>query len=270
MTDATDAGLAARTPWRGGQITEHASVVLCENPGPMTLDGTNTWVLHSPSAGEVIVVDPGPLDEQHLQAVLSHVRSLDARVALTLFTHGHYDHVESADRWAQLTDDAPQRGAARGEDLLDDERITLGELTVRVMSTPGHTSDSVSFVVESDDLLLTGDTVLGRGTSIVAHPDGQLAAYLDSLDRLQRIGSGLRLGPGHGPTHDDAGAVVASYIAHRHERLDQVRAALAAGAAAAPDPVEAVVETVYADVPRTVWPAARATVRAQLDYLAVR
>lgn len=256
------------TAWTGGRVSERASVVLCPNPGPMTLDGTNTWVLHSAASGEAVVIDPGPLDESHLQSVLTYVDRLGARVALTLFTHGHHDHVESAQRWAQLTH-AVQRGAGRGQTLADEERITVGELSIRVLQTPGHTSDSVSFVLDSDDLLLTGDTVLGRGTSIIAHPDGNLGDYLASLDRLAEVAPGLRLAPGHGPTHDDAQAVLTSYIEHRQQRLNQVRAALADGAAQASDPVEAVVERVYADVPREVWPAARATVRAQLDYLRV-
>lgn len=253
--------------WQGGPVTPGATVVLCPNPGPMTLDGTNTWVLKAPGSRDAVVVDPGPLDETHLQAVLAQVATQDARVGLTLLTHGHFDHAESADRWADLTS-APVRGAGRGQPFTDNERITLAALQIRVLLTPGHTSDSVSFLVESEQLLLTGDTVLGRGSSVVAHPDGQLAAYLNSLDRLAAVAEGMTLGPGHGPTHHDAAAVIAQYTAHRMQRLEQVRAALADGAADAPDVAQAVVESVYADVPREVWPAAKATVSAQLDYLA--
>ncbi|MEO8750393.1 MAG: MBL fold metallo-hydrolase, partial [Allobranchiibius sp.] len=117
----------------------------------------------------------------------------DARVALTLLTHGHFDHAESADRWADLTG-APVRGAGRGQPFSDNERITLGGLQIRVLLTPGHTSDSVSFLVKSEHLLLTGDTVLGRGSSVVAHPDGELAAYLNSLDRLAAVAEKMTLG----------------------------------------------------------------------------
>lgn len=244
-------------------------MVLCPNPGPMTLDGTNTWVLHSPGADEAVVVDPGPLDEGHLQAVLEVVRAAGARVALTLLTHGHFDHAESAQRWAELTG-APVRGAGHGRAFTDGEWIAVGEVRIQVLLTPGHTKDSVSFVVPDQQLLLTGDTVLGRGTSVVAHPDGELAAYLASLDRLAGVATGMTLGPGHGPTHADAAAVIAQYAQHRLQRLDQVRAALAAGASESDDVAQAVVEQVYADVPREVWPAARSTVLAQLDYLAER
>ena len=235
----------------------------------MTLDGTNTWVLQNPGADEAVVVDPGPLDEGHLQAVLDVVRSAGARVALTLLTHGHFDHSESADRWAELTD-APVRGAGHGRAFTDGEWITLAGLRIQVLLTPGHTGDSVSFVVPDEHLLLTGDTVLGRGTSVVAHPDGELAAYLASLGRLAAVADGMTLGPGHGPTHPDAAAVIRQYSQHRMRRLDQVRAAVAGGAGDADDVAQAVVEQVYAAVPREVWPAAKATVQAQLDYLAAR
>lgn len=239
---------------------------MCPNPGPMTLDGTNTWVLCPPGSEQAVVIDPGPLDEAHLQAVLAQVAALGARVALTLLTHNHFDHAESADRWAQLTG-APVRGAGYGAKFEDGEQITVGQALLEVLLTPGHTSDSVCFVVPREGLLLTGDTVLGRGTSIVAHPDGKLAPYLNSLDRLAGVAAGLMLGPGHGPTHDDAAGVIAHYQAHRRQRLEQVRASLHAVAAGTEDTAQAIVEDVYAQVPRDVWPAARATVQAQLDYL---
>ena len=111
--------------------------------------------------------------------------------------------------------------------------------------------------------------VLGRGTSVVAHPDGDVASYLTSLDRMIALtGSEIdRIAPGHGPTIEDAAAVLTYYRDHRLARLQQVRDALAAGARDADDVVEAVVERVYADVDRSVWPAARLTVQAQLTYL---
>ncbi len=256
------------TPWSGGQITEHAHVVLCPNPGPMTLDGTNTWVLLTPADHQAVVVDPGPLHEGHLQAVLALVRSHGAEVAMTLATHHHEDHVEGVPRWQELTD-APVRGGGFGEPFTEHESLMCAGLTIEVIPTPGHTGDSASFVVPQESLLLTGDTVLGRGTSIVAHPDGNLTAYLDSLHRLRRTAGERRLvlGPAHGPTAPDAAPVLDHYLQHRQERLDQVRAALSAGASDADDVAQAVVERVYAEVPRDVWPAAKATVRAQLEYL---
>jgi glyoxylase-like metal-dependent hydrolase (beta-lactamase superfamily II) len=252
--------------WAGGPVTERAHCVLAPNPGPMTLDGTNTWVLLEPGATEAVVIDPGPLDEAHLARVLEQVASRGARVGLTILTHGHLDHAESAARFAELTG-APTRALGRGhDDLGDGDLVRVGGLELRVVATPGHTSDSLSFALPADHALLTGDTVLGRGTTVVAHPDGELAAYLDSLERIARLtgdGGVTTILPGHGPVVPDAAAMVAFYRQHRRERLEQVRQALADGAQG----VEDVVERVYAAVPREVWPAARLSVAAQLEYL---
>lgn len=254
------------TPWLGGAVTSRATCVLAPNPSPMTLDGTNTWVLAEPGSGAVAVVDPGPLDEQHLRAVISLVEERGARVTHTLLTHGHADHAEGAGRFAELTGTRVQAIGDGHDDLREGSVLHVGDLEVAVLATPGHTSDSVSFVLPADNTVLTGDTVLGRGTTVVAHPDGVLADYLASLRRLRSLtGSGAvtRILPGHGPTVDAADEAVAYYLQHRADRLDQVRAALAAGDTTADE----VVERVYADVPREVWPAARLSVLAQIAYL---
>jgi glyoxylase-like metal-dependent hydrolase (beta-lactamase superfamily II) len=232
----------------------------------MTLEGTNTWVLLEPGSARCVVVDPGPLDEQHLQRVLDVVALRGARVALTLLTHGHLDHAESAGRFGELTG-APVRAIGAGHDGLGDgDRLMVDGLDLAVVATPGHTNDSLSFLLAAENALLTGDTILGHGTTVVAWPDGELAAYLGSLRRIEAM-TGSRevtqILPGHGPTVPDAAAVVRYYLDHRSERLEQVRAAVAAGG---PD-VDVVIETVYADVPQELWPAARLSVRAQLDYL---
>ncbi len=247
-------------------VTPAAGVVLAPNPGPMTLEGTNTWVLRAPGHESCIVVDPGPLHEAHLAAVAGC-----GPVAVVLLTHGHLDHSEGARRFAELTgakvralDPAHRLG---DEGLGEGDVVAEAGLEVRVWATPGHTSDSLSFLLhEGGDgpaAVLTGDTVLGRGTTVVAHPDGLLTDYLASLRRLRAL-DGLSVLPGHGPELADAGAVAAYYLRHREQRLAQVRAAVTAGAGTA----EQVVETVYADVDRSLWPAATLSVRAQLDYLA--
>ncbi len=272
-------------PWRGGPWGERARCLLCPNPSPMTLEGTNTWILAEPGSQEVVVVDPGPLDEGHLGAVLADVQGRGARVALTLLTHHHADHAESAARFGELTG-APVRAVGSGhDDLAEGELLRVAGLEILVVRTPGHTLDSVSFLLPAEQVLLTGDTVLGRGTTVVAHPDGQLAAYLASLERLARLtGSGQvsSLAPGHGPVVPDAEGVVQFYLQHRRERLEQVREAAAAiqrdgdggreGSGGGDDNDEgdladAVVRSVYADVPHEVWPAARLSVLAQLTYL---
>jgi glyoxylase-like metal-dependent hydrolase (beta-lactamase superfamily II) len=252
--------------WAGGQFGERAACVLAPNPSPMTLDGTNTWILREPGSHRSVVIDPGPLDESHLARVLSAA----GEVAVVLLTHGHLDHSEGAARFAELAgcgvralDPAHRLGS---EGLVDGDVVEVDRLRVDVVGTPGHSSDSLSFVLPAESAVLTGDTVLGRGTTVVAHPDGELGAYLASLRRLRDLASmaGLTaVWPGHGPVLDDALAVIDYYLVHRRERLDQVRDALASGAVTALD----VVRTVYADVDPQLWPAAELSVRAQLAYL---
>ena len=262
----------AEATWTGGQVTERAYCVLAPNPGPMTLDGTNTWVVLEPGGTEALVIDPGPLDEGHLEQVCRVVADAGARVTQTILTHGHHDHAEAAPRFAELTG-SRIRAVGRGhDDLADGDVVRAGALELRVVATPGHTSDSVSFALAADHALLTGDTVLGRGTTVVAHPDGELAAYLTSLERIADLtgnGDVSAILPGHGPVVPDASAMVAFYRTHRRERLEQVRQALFDGAGEEPDPVEGVLMRVYAEVPREVWPAARMSIRAQLDFLRV-
>jgi glyoxylase-like metal-dependent hydrolase (beta-lactamase superfamily II) len=265
-------GCADASPgWSGGQVTPRARCVLAPNPSPMTLDGTNTWVLHEPGAASAVVVDPGPSDAGHLAAVLAVVEGLGARVTTILLTHGHLDHSAGAGRFAELTG-APVRALdplhrSGSEGLAGGDTVRADGLELTVVPTPGHTADSLSFVLPADGALLTGDTVLGRGTTVVAHPQGRLEDYLDSLRRLgslARDGVVAMLLPGHGRWLDDASVVIEGYLTHREQRLQQVRDAVAAGAGT-PD---AVVRAVYADVDRALWPAAELSVRAQLAYLA--
>jgi glyoxylase-like metal-dependent hydrolase (beta-lactamase superfamily II) len=254
---ASNSDEAAQEPLR--RVTRNAGVLLAPNPGPMTLDGTNTWLLRSPGSSSCIVVDPGPLHEEHLSRVVEAGKTVE----LILLTHGHLDHSEGAPRLAELTG-APVLALdrAHGELLEPGENITAGGVTVEVIPTPGHSGDSVSFYLPDDTAVLTGDTILGRGTTVVAHPDGKLGPYLDSLRRLREYGAAMVL-PGHGPELPAAGAAATAYLEHRAQRLEQVRRALAEGATSAHE----VVEVVYADVDRALWPAAEMSVRAQLEYL---
>lgn len=254
-------------PWSGGPVTGTARCVLAPNPSPWTLDGTNTWVLRPPGARAAIVVDPGPDDAGHLAAVRA---AADVPIVAVLLTHGHADHSAAARRASEAWE-APVRAldpAHRlgSEGLADGDVVDVGDWSVRVVGTPGHSADSVSLVVEHDASVLTGDTVLGRGTSLVAWPDGRLADYLDSLQRLQEVvGEGVqRILPGHGPVVDDPVGRLEAYLAHRRARLEEVAEVIARGVT---DPA-AIVAIVYADVPQVVWPAAELTVRAQVEYLA--
>ncbi|WP_305093662.1 MBL fold metallo-hydrolase [Prescottella sp. R16] len=247
------------------QVTPVAAVMLEHNPGMYSLDGTNTWILRAPGSDDCIVVDPGEDDPEHLARVAGA-----GTVVLTLISHRHHDHTGGIDRFHELTG-APVRAVREefrrggGGGLDHDETIEAAGLTLRVLRTPGHTADSVSFVIEGEGSVLTADTILGRGTTVLDASDGNLRDYLDSLRMLIDLGPG-RVGlPGHGPELPDLQAVARYYLAHREDRLAQVRGALDVLGADAD--VRAVVEHVYTDVDETLWPAAEQSVRVQLEYL---
>jgi glyoxylase-like metal-dependent hydrolase (beta-lactamase superfamily II) len=238
------------------------ALVQAPNPGPMTLDGTNTWVIGG--SASIVVVDPGPLDERHLTAVAEA-----GPVRRILLTHGHADHAEGAHRLHEMTGapvsavDAQWRRA--GDALADGDRWDDDGLAFEVWRTPGHSADSASFVVERAGarIVLTGDTVLGRGTTLVDHPEGRLRDYFDSLERLSGLPHDVPVLPGHGPAGAPAAVLATQYLAHRRRRLDQVRAAVAGGARTARE----VVEIVYADLAPELRVAAERSAAAQLVYL---
>jgi glyoxylase-like metal-dependent hydrolase (beta-lactamase superfamily II) len=246
----------------------------------MTLDGTNTWILREPGGKRSVVVDPGPPDESHLAAIAEQAGD----VGVVLLTHHHLDHSEAAKEFAERMGcgvralDPEYRLGSEG--LGDGDVVEVDGLEVHVVATPGHTADSLSFVLPAEAAVLTGDTVLGRGTTVVAHPDGQLGAYLDSLDRLHALAESREIAtiwPGHGPVIDEALKAIDYYVNHRAERLAQVESAVAHLRAqphpeglAADELPRRVVEMVYSDVDPVLWGAAELSVRAQLEYLAHR
>lgn len=241
-------------------------VRLAPNPGPMSLEGTNSYVVAAPDSGSVVVVDPGPLDEGHLAALAAA-----GTVELVLITHRHADHTAAVRRFAALTG-APVRAfdpayCVAEAPLRADEEIRAAGVALQVLAAPGHTSDSVCFRLPDDGAngsVLTGDTILGRGTTVLDYPDGTLGDYLSTLERLSGLGAATVL-PGHGPVHPDLGALVRSYQDHRAERLEQIREALAStGPDAAPGEVA---DLVYSDIPANVRAAAELSVAAQLAYL---
>jgi glyoxylase-like metal-dependent hydrolase (beta-lactamase superfamily II) len=243
-------------------VTKTASVLLCNNPGLMTLDGTNTWVLRGPRSDEMVIVDPGPDDDEHVAKIAEL-----GPIPLVLISHKHDDHTGAIDKIVERTGAVVRSvgsGFLRGMGgpLTDGEVIDTAGLRITVMATPGHTADSLSFLV--DDAVLTADTVLGRGTTVIDQEDGNLGDYMESLRRLNGLGHRTVL-PGHGPDLDDLQAVSAMYLAHREERLDQVRGAVRALGDDAS--VRKIVEHVYTDVDEKLWDAAEWSVQAQLDYL---
>lgn len=259
--------------WAGGEVTPMTECVLAPNASAWTLDGTNTWIVGNRGAA-CVVVDPGPLEGGHREAIEQRIEERGHRVTGVVLTHGHIDHSAGAPEFAKRhgvgvrawdpRHGTPGPGSGDQHSLTSGDVIDIDGLAMSVLATPGHSSDSVCLLVEGT--VLTGDTVLGRGTSLVAHPDGRLAEYLASLQELSRICAETEVAallPGHGPVIVDPQRVVEYYISHRYERLSQVRVAVEGGAISARE----VVEVVYADVPREVWPAAEATVRAQLEFL---
>jgi glyoxylase-like metal-dependent hydrolase (beta-lactamase superfamily II) len=255
-----------------GSGTARARCVLAPNPSLMTLDGTNTWLVAEPGAEQAIVVDPGPDDEGHVQRVRAMAGHAGQRIVTIVLTHGHLDHSGGARRLAELTgapvlavDPAHRLGA---DALAPGDAVRAAGCELRVIATPGHSPDSVCLLLEADGAVLTGDTVLGRGTTVIAG-DGSLGDYLGSLDRLRVLAdqADLRtLLPGHGPLLSDPAGTLDYYIAHRAERLAEVEAALAAGERT----LRGIVARVYVDVDRALWPFAEWSVRAQLAYLAER
>jgi glyoxylase-like metal-dependent hydrolase (beta-lactamase superfamily II) len=255
-----------------GSGTARARCVLAPNPSPMTLDGTNTWVIGEPGTARAVVIDPGPADEDHLRRVAAAVEAQDRRIEMILLTHGHRDHSAGAPRLAELSraavralDPAHRLG---GEGLASGDVITAAGCELRVVATPGHSADSLSFLLPADGALLTGDTVLGRGTAVIAS-DGDLGDYLRSLDALRALTGSAGVDvllPGHGPMLADPAGTLDYYIAHRGKRLAEVLAAVAAGDRT---PAE-ITARVYAGVDPAVRPFAAMSVRAQLGYLSER
>lgn len=248
------------------RVTDLASVLLAPNPGPMTLDGTNSYLLAGSGSSTSIIVDPGPDDAGHLAALAGA-----GPVELILITHRHHDHTEAAGELARRTG-APVR-AADPQHCIDGPPLTAGEIieaagvVVTVVATPGHTDDSVCFLLADDGptgSVLTGDTILGRGTTVIAPPDGSLGDYLRSLQVLADLGPRFVL-PAHGPQLPDLQQVAGEYRAHREQRLAQIRSALEQLGSDAS--VAAVTDLVYADIDPSVRFAAELSVAAQLTYL---
>jgi glyoxylase-like metal-dependent hydrolase (beta-lactamase superfamily II) len=252
---------------RTAQLEPQVTRVLAPNPSGMTLDGTNTYLVGEPGSGEVVVVDPGPDDAAHLAAVEEAMRRRDARCVALLVTHYHRDHAEAAVPWGTrfgATVAAADRGITgpHGRPLAAGERLRVAGTTLDVVATPGHTADHLAFRLASGAVLV-GDHVLGRGTSVVTHPEGDVVAYLESLRRVHDLGPSA-LYCGHGPElTEDPAAVLDFYLAHRAWRERQLLDALAGGAGSVDD----IVAVVYAEVPRALWPAAAQSTRATLAKL---
>jgi glyoxylase-like metal-dependent hydrolase (beta-lactamase superfamily II) len=227
--------------------------VLAPNADVYTLDGTNTWVVGESPA---IVIDPGP----DIPAHLDEVAATAGRVAAVVVTHEHADHAEGAPAFAERVG-APLFAfrLPGAEHLRDGQAVRAGEVSLTAVHTPGHTSDHVVLFEPGSGALFTGDAVVGRGTSFIDPPGGDLVQYLRSLERMRGLGA-RTIYPGHGPVVFDADAKLEEYVRHRAEREGQVLAALADG----PATIAAMVERIYASYPIEVRPLAARSLLAHL------
>jgi glyoxylase-like metal-dependent hydrolase (beta-lactamase superfamily II) len=230
--------------------------VLAPNPSPYTLEGTNTWVLGE-RGRPVIVIDPGPDDPGHLDEV---ARTAGTIVSAVLVTHDHPDHAPGAAGFAARVG-APLLAfrLADAEHLRDGQRVTAGGLTLTAVHTPGHTSDHMVFHVPAVGALFAGDAVLGRGTSFIDPPDGDLGQYMRSLARMQDLRAST-IYPGHGPVVLDAPAKLHEYLNHRAEREQQIVDAISHG----PRTIGDLVAEIYAAYPPEVHELAARSVLAHL------
>ncbi|WP_404434291.1 MBL fold metallo-hydrolase [Microbacterium lacus] len=261
------------------QWTRLTTRLLAPNPGPMTLDGTNTFIIREPGSRRAVLVDPGPEVAHHLDRIETF-----GPFDLIVLTHHHLDHAESA---ATLSNRlrAPVRASepslcTGGSPLKHGEQINAGGTRLTVIATPGHTADSVCFQLPDDGALdssdrsgsiLTGDTILGRGTTVLAQPEGALRDYLRSLQTLRELKNARRVLPAHGDALPSLTLIVEEYQLHRARRLAEVSAALGElGMAPSRTArvITAVTDRVYAQIAPAARIAAEISVSAQLEYLA--
>lgn len=228
--------------------------MVAPNPGPYTGPGTNTWIV---DAGPVVVViDPGPDDDRHLEAL--NRRLAGATVAVVLVTHSHPDHLPLAERFAR-----PHHAAVRRfPELGDGDVVRAGNLSVTALHTPGHSADHLSFLLAEDGAVFTGDLILGQGSSMVTYPEGNVAAYLRSLDRLESLHPRI-LFPGHWDPVPDALAKIREYRSHRLAREAQVLEEVRRGRGTAAE----LTRRVYGELDERLMAAAEMTLRAHLRKL---
>lgn len=267
---------------RRDQVSPLIQRVIAENPGPFTFTGTGTYIVGRDAPGAAVaVIDPGPPDDRHLDALIQAVAG--RRVSHILVTHTHRDHSPLARPFARAVGDPPILAARppertihasgdseEGDDdaftpdieLSDGRTITGDGWTLEVLATPGHASNHLAFALIEENALFCGDHVMGWSTTVVAPPDGSMGDYLASLDRVIARGFST-LWPTHGAPITDPAPFLAAYRAHRLERERQILDRMAAGDRT----IAAMVPVLYSAVDRRLWPAASLSVLAHLIKL---
>lgn len=239
-------------------ISERVARILAPNPSPMTLTGTNTYLVGQDT---LAVVDPGPDLPEHLDAIVAAVEAR-GKLAVSLVTHHHDDHLPAAHRLRErlgvpIAGHADLPGVDRP--LRHEERVVVSGATLRAIETPGHTDDHVCFLLEEERALFSGDLIAGTGTVVVGAGRPDLARYLASLEFVATLEPRVIL-PGHGPLVSDAAAKIREYLEHRLGRERQIVAELARGGRS----IDAIVTVIYADVRPDLHPAAARNVRSHL------
>ncbi len=269
------------------QVSPLIQRVIADNPGPFTFTGTGTYIIGRDMPGaSVAVIDPGPKDDAHLHALLRAVKG--RTVSHVLVTHTHRDHAPLARPLAEAVGGAPilsaqphgatvhasdrMDQAAMDEDddadfvpdtvLSDGQRIEGDGWTLEAIATPGHASNHMAFALREENALFSGDHVMGWSTTVVAPPDGDMAAYMDSLNRILTRGFST-LWPTHGPAITQVAPFLKAYREHRLEREAQIMARLASG----DETIAQMVSALYAAVDQRLWPAASLSVLAHLIKL---
>ena len=254
--------------------------VLAPNPSPFTFTGTQTYIVGA--GARVAVIDPGPDEAPHLDALMAAIG--DAEVAAICCTHTHRDHSPAAGPLSRLTgapvigcaplayeDDGPRADAAFDTSyapdrvLRDGDKLSGPDWTLIAVATPGHTSNHLCFALEESGALFTGDHVMGWSTSVVAPPDGDMAAYMASLDKLYAREDRVYY-PAHGPQVDKTRQLVRGMIGHRRQRERQILKLLGEGT----HEITAMVPRMYKGVDERLWPAAGRSVLAHLIDLEQR
>lgn len=230
----------------------------------MTLSGTNSYLIDCGN-GEAICIDPGPVIERHIQALLDRAQALNCRISLICLTHTHPDHAPAALELRERIG-APIAAHALSEfphdrSLHDGDRIHIGATQLRVMESPGHTFDHVVYYEERERALFTGDVILGDGYVVIAPPNGAMRPYQRTLERLlEEFPDAAVIYGGHGEPVLDPRTKIREYIAHRQFRQQEILNALAAG----PQTIPQLVQSIYRDTNPILWPAAA---RQLLAYL---
>jgi glyoxylase-like metal-dependent hydrolase (beta-lactamase superfamily II) len=252
---------------------------IANNPGPFTYKGTGTYIV---GHGEVAVIDPGPDDPAHLAAILKAVAG--EKVIAIPVTHHHSDHSPLAGPLKAATGATIYGCAVAGHEAEDTGEVKMeaghdhdfrpdvslcggGAVagpgwTLEAIPTPGHTSNHICYALKEENALFSGDHIMGWSTTVITPPDGDMTAYLESLQKV-RDRNFTTLWPTHGPPIREVGPFIDAYAAHRQERMDQILLALADG----PGRIRDLVPRLYRDVDERLWPAAARSMLAAMIHL---